>query len=588
MKLIKLISVLLTLITILTTSFVLSVPVFAADSDNYVAAHWKFQNEEGNYSGSIEDDDFRIIDLTGNGNDLEVRSEGNGDELDIFEWDDGATFGENGGYTSASSLRFGNTWDKALSVDPYPSEQTAYSGAYVSGKYLQTVDGAPLNNVDSTTGWTVEIIFKIDEEWNNNYNRYTGLFSRQGVVESQDEPAFSMAITELVGGGTQDGYIGTTGTTGLQYVHVDVDETKTNHERKNGEIYAEQWIHYMVTSDGNWLDVYINGENVLSMVENNEIYITDSLFSWEVGVGRKTGFNKDTNSDHATMNPKHPEGLIRRLFCGSVSEIRFSMNYMDIEDSLLYANAAEQETESNEVEKTPLLENNFIYNYWNEDIVRDCFVSTNQTTVEATEDGVKLSGITSEGVDPYLTINLADYRTAVNAEAFKGEDYPYVVFKIKSEGTSEECQLFYSSAISEANSEMGYYVADGTWSYIMFDLSYCDAWLNQRRITTVRFDWTTGYTGTAEEAYLTIGEIAFFKTEEEANAYAGIVPETEPEKTEAPETQAPETEAPSLATEAPASETDAPTQSGCGSVIGIGAVAVLVAGATLVALKKKD
>lgn len=332
MKIALRITTVLVLTALLLASF--TFPAFAEDTDNYVAAHWKFQNEEGYYTGSAEDDSLRFIDLTGNGNDLEVCFEGNGDQLDIFEWDEGATVGEDGVYSTKSSLRFGNTWEKALSVDPYDASQTEYSGAYVSGKYFQTVNGAPLNNVDSTTGWTVEIVFKIDEEWNNNYNRYTGLFSRQGVVESQDEPAFSMALTELIGGGTSDGYIGREGTTGLQYVHVDVNENKTNHERKNGEIYAEQWIHYMVTSDGYWLDVYVNGENVLSMAENNEIYITDSLFSWEVGVGRKLG------TDKATMNPKHPEGLIRRLFCGSMSEIRFTMNYMDIEDSLLYGEHA--------------------------------------------------------------------------------------------------------------------------------------------------------------------------------------------------------------------------------------------------------
>ena len=332
MKIALRITTVLVLTALLLASF--TFPAFAEDTDNYVAAHWKFQNEEGYYTGSAEDDSLRFIDLTGNGNDLEVCFEGNGDQLDIFEWDEGATVGEDGVYSTKSSLRFGNTWEKALSVDSYDASQTEYSGAYVSGKYFQTVSGAPLNNVDSTTGWTVEIIFKIDEEWNNNYNRYTGLFSRQGVVESQDEPAFSMALTELIGGGTADGYIGREGTTGLQYVHVDVNENKTNHERKNGEIYAEQWIHYMVTSDGYWLDVYVNGENVLSMAENNEIYITDSLFSWEVGVGRKLG------TDKATMNPKHPEGLIRRLFCGSMSEIRFTMNYMDIEDSLLYGEHA--------------------------------------------------------------------------------------------------------------------------------------------------------------------------------------------------------------------------------------------------------
>ena len=46
------------------------------------------------------------------------------------------------------------------------------------------------------------------------------------------------------------------------------------------------------------------------------------------------------------MNPQHPEGLIRRLFCGSMAEIRFTMNYMDIEDSLLYQNLVEETTEA--------------------------------------------------------------------------------------------------------------------------------------------------------------------------------------------------------------------------------------------------
>ena len=319
MKQLKKITALLVLTMLVLASF--TFPTAAAESDNYVAAHWKFQNEEGYYTGSVEDDSLRFIDLSGNGNDLEVCFEGNGDQLDIFEWDEGATVGENG-YTTASSLRFGNTWEKALSVDPYDASQTSYSGAYVSGKYFQTVNGAPLNNIDSTTGWTVEIIFKIDEEWNNNYNRYTGLFSRQGVVESQDEPAFSMAISEIISGGSADGYIGKEGTTGLQYVHVDVDENKTNYELMNGQIYAEEWIHFMVTSDGWYTEVFINGEPVFSASEYNEIYITDALVSWEVGVGRKLG------TDKATMNPKHPEGLIRRLFCGSMAEIRFTMNYM--------------------------------------------------------------------------------------------------------------------------------------------------------------------------------------------------------------------------------------------------------------------
>ena len=65
-------------------------PVSAASSsDSGVLAHWKFQNEEGYYTGNIDTDDLVFLDLSGNGNNLVVRSEGNGDQLDIFTWDTG-------------------------------------------------------------------------------------------------------------------------------------------------------------------------------------------------------------------------------------------------------------------------------------------------------------------------------------------------------------------------------------------------------------------------------------------------------------------------------------------------------------------
>jgi hypothetical protein len=81
-----------------------------------------------------------------------------------------------------------------------------------------------------------------------------------------------------------------------------------------------------------------------------------------------------------------------------------------------------------------------------------------------------------------------------------------------------------------------------------------------------------------------VGEIALFKTEEEAYAHAGEEVTTAPQKTEAPTTVAPETEAPS--TEA---ETEAPAKKGCGSVVGAGAavMAIITLGALVIG-KKKD
>lgn len=247
---------------------------------------------------------------------------------------------------------------------------------------------------------------------------------------------------------------------------------------------------------------------------------------------------------------------------------------------------------ANDVETTvdedkPLLENNNIYNYWTESIIESCFSSPNQTTVVPTEEGAKLVAIESDTIDPFVTINLKSYTKFVKADALKCKEYGFVVFKIKAEGTTGECELFYTSRPAAGLSEPNYYEADGTWQYMIFDLSYYDEWESERSPISVRLDWATGYEGAAEDAYMIVGEIGFFKTEEEANAYAGIVPETKPAKTEAPETDAPETEAPTAAPETKAPETEAP-KGGCSAIVNCGTIAVLMAASAFVALKKKD
>jgi len=88
----------------------------------------------------------------------------------------------------------------------------------------------------------------------------------------------------------------------------------------------------MATSDGFFTYVYVNGELYKTIEENSEFNMVNESFGWEVGVGRKQKGNE------ATMNEEHPEGLIRRLFCGSISEIRFTDSYMEIEDSLILEN----------------------------------------------------------------------------------------------------------------------------------------------------------------------------------------------------------------------------------------------------------
>lgn len=561
-------------------------PAFADESDgeqttpggNYVVAHWKFRNDPKYVSGNIDEDNLTFKDITGNGNDLVVAYEGNGDQLDIFSWDIGVDPSTLSSTDKATSLKFDNTLVKAQSVDPYDASETSYSGAYVSGKYLETVSGAPINNFSTPTGWTVEIIFKVSPEFNNNYNRYCGLFSRQGVVESQNEPAFSMALTEF-SNGEADGSLGENGRTGYQYLHVDENENKTNYELENGTLAADVWHHFMVTSDGEMTDIYVDGEYICTCEEENKIYISDPLFSWEVGVGRKL---KGTN---ATMNPEHPEGLIRRLFCGSISEIRFSEDYMEIEDSLLYTSVLnEEETKSDSTK--PKLEHDNIIDNWDPDVFGTIFKNDgNQVAASLCNEGLKIewTGDENTSPDPFYIFNISGYYKKTDSTAPKMEGANYVVIKFKSEGCDGLFQLF-TQAPNEANSETVEYTPEDMhedgWYYLMFDMSLTDL-VEQKKLTTIRMDWSGG--NTAVGAYCIIGAVGFFEEEKDACEWCGIEYVTQgPRATKAPATAAP--------TEAPTEAPEAPTEvekSGCGSVVVSGAVLLLTAAAAAVALKRR-
>ena len=181
-----------------------------------------------------------------------------------------------------------------------------------------------MNFMENTREWTIEIVFKISSEWNNLYNRYSGIFSRQGVNTVQDEPLFLMAIGESNDSVT--GALGSENTADLQFIHF--DETEYMTKKAFGNLHAEEWVHYMAVGDQDGVTVYLNGEQVYTQSINASF--AWSAYGWEVGVGRKHG------KDAVSMNPAHAEGLIRRLFCGSISEIRFSLSARTVEESLWY------------------------------------------------------------------------------------------------------------------------------------------------------------------------------------------------------------------------------------------------------------
>ena len=297
-----------------------------ADGDVHVVAHWKFQNVDGYYKGDIEKDDLQFIDLSGNGNDLVTNVVGNGSLLDIFTWDTGV---DKGAVKTDTALKFNNTKILAQAVDPYDSSETSYSGGYTSGKYLETIKGAPMNTNEFDEGISVDIIFKLSPELDNDYNRYTGIFSRQGVIEEQNEPPFSIALCEWDDDPATGMLSGNK--TWMQFVHCDYGQ-KVNVEMDEILVGADAWHHLLVTTDGFSITYYIDGEPLRTFGDIPFIEVTDPNFSWEVGVGRKNGAGHENDC----KNENVAEGMIRRLFAGSIAEIRVMDGPIENEDSLYF------------------------------------------------------------------------------------------------------------------------------------------------------------------------------------------------------------------------------------------------------------
>ena len=215
------------------------------------------------------------------------------------------------------------------------------------------------------------------------------------------------------------------------------------------------------------------------------------------------------------------------------------------------------------------------------------------------------------GSTPDLTINYRKFCGQNGIDQIDSANAGWVVLKVQIEGTLDDisaygmCGTTYSTNDAggfSTGSVFGGAECTGEVEYLIYDFAevFEGAW-NYIKLTLE---------GMTEETVVYLQEVAFFATEEEAFTYAGeeLVPDTEAPDTEAPDTEAPDTDAVVTEdsgdktddTKAPddktddsqggndkTDETDAPAE-GCSSVVGFGAVAVLVAAAAAVVLKKKD
>ena len=189
--------------------------------------------------------------------------------------------------------------------------------------------------------------------------------------------------------------------------------------------------------------------------------------------------------------------------------------------------------------------------------------------------------------NPTLYVNYSKYVRRVGLENLNADDIKYVAVKIKIVGEVEDMNIWGLAGENHSTQDASSLVADnwpectGESEYMLFDME--EMWTGL--IDKFAFEFVKPTADTV----IYIEEIALFTDKEGAYAYAGTEAPTEAPTEEAEEpTEEATTEAPVAedTTAAVEETTVEDTESGCGSVVGFSAAAVLVAAAAFVACKK--
>ncbi len=184
-------------------------------------AHWSFDMASEISSGVISD-------VSGNGNTLYVQHK-DGTPVErqaAFSTDTYATPYANGG-----------------SVRMYGSNADGL------GSWYTTADNAPLNSIDYTNGYTVEVMFKITPEFTSENNAWAGILCRTG--KQNGDAAANVAISNL-------------GELQWQTQRLDGSESAVWSWDLQPTVFPEfhhgAFVNYFSEADSQWhIDMYVDG-----------------------------------------------------------------------------------------------------------------------------------------------------------------------------------------------------------------------------------------------------------------------------------------------------------------------------------------
>ncbi len=244
-------------------------------------ADWQF-NTENIKSGSIDSGSMTISDASGNGNDLSMR-----------------TYGAN--YRQTASF----TDD---SIDGNGGSLFFNGNAVLGGIDFVTVDNAPINSNNFASGYTIEIIYKMPEDW-SVADRWQSIIARLAPSSSSPSIEGEKVSTSFNISNCKE----------IQLSVRDKDGDEIGDVWSIAMDKGENWYHIVIVGDNNGIRSYVNG---CESFRNGNVTNMQGLFA-DPTDGRFRIASKGTGS----VPTKYTRGYIQ--------EIRISDTALEKKDWLI-------------------------------------------------------------------------------------------------------------------------------------------------------------------------------------------------------------------------------------------------------------
>ncbi|MBT2674954.1 metallophosphoesterase [Streptomyces sp. ISL-14] len=144
----------------------------------------------------------------------------------------------------------------------------------LTGAYLRTVDGAPLNSATFRDGYTIEAFYRLPADWDPSHNAWSGLVSRTGTGgaagKTADDPDEPLATLSLSNDREPQWAMRPLNQEGIA----------TNWAQ---ETPLETWWHLAVVNDGEQTTMYVEGCPVVRNPKASAVGITSVGLPWLLG-----------------------------------------------------------------------------------------------------------------------------------------------------------------------------------------------------------------------------------------------------------------------------------------------------------------